>query len=139
MRALPQPPSTLPEACRDSLSAQLADIRDVIDYLVRNDPAAVDAEALILDVQFQHTFWGAAPAEGLTVRVNDKGVAEVDPDQRDKWEAALREMQAKWSPGVSVNTLDRWERRIAQLPHEPEAGDTAPEVLQAPRRNGTLQ
>lgn len=122
MRALPLPPSTLQEACRDSLSAQLADIRDIIDYLVRGDPAVADIEALVQDVQFQHAFWGAAPVEGLTVRVNDKGSAEVDPDQKDEWEAALRKMRSTWSPSVSAKTLDRWETRIDQLTQESKPG-----------------
>lgn len=122
MRALPQLRSSLPGACRDSLAEWLSDIRSIIDYLVRNDPAVGDAKSLILDTQFWNAFWGAAPVEGLTVRVNDAGVAELDTDQKDEWEDALRQIHATWSPRVSLNTLDRWERRITELDRESEAG-----------------
>ena len=119
---LPQPRRDLASACRVSLTEWLSEIRSLIDYLMRNDPGAGDAESLILDTQFWDAFWGAAPPEGLTVRVNETGVAEVDPDQKDEWEEALRRMRASWSPEVSLNTLGKWERRIAELPRETRPG-----------------
>lgn len=122
MRVLPQPLRKLPVACEASLHEKLADIRETIDYLVRNDRTSGDAEALIFSTQFWHEYWNRAPIEGLTVRVNDDGVAEVDPDQRDEWEAALRAMRATWTPAVSASTLDKWEGRIAQLPQESKPG-----------------
>ena len=122
--AMPQVGGCLSDACRKSLVGQLSDIRGTIDYIIRNDTTAGDVESLILETQFWSALWGAAPSEGLTVRVNDAGVAEVDPDQKDQWEDALRQMRTTWSPSVSLRTFDRWERRIAAL-----AGDGKPGAL----------
>jgi len=122
LHVLPEPNRSLSEAFQEALAAVLVEIRCCIDYLVRYEPNVNNAERLILDTQFWHAFWGAAPVEGLTVRVDEAGMAEVDPDQKDEWEEALRQMRASWSPRVSLNTLDKWDRRITELTRESNPG-----------------
>jgi len=122
MRVLPPLAAGLPGVCRESLADQLSDIRATIAYIIRNDSTVSGADSLILETQFWNAFWSAAPVEGLTVRVDDGGVAEVHPAQKAEWEEALSQMRATWSPKVSLRTLGRWEQRIAALPQEKKQG-----------------
>lgn len=116
--ALPQPKRTLAEACRSSLAGRLDDVRSLIDHLVRNDTTAKSAEHLILDTQFWTDFWARAPEEGFTLRDTGFGGVVVDPSQKKQWEEVTTHMRTSWRPRVSVQTLERWDRRISGLTSE---------------------
>jgi len=114
LHILPQVECEIAVALRAALADWLAEIDEVIDYLVRNDDSAKEAEFLIQDTQYRNDLWAGAPPEGFMFCDDGSGDVAVDPSQKAAWEQ-MHENMKDWRPNVTAQTLERWKRRVDGL------------------------